>query len=173
MEYLVKGYIIGKDKPNDWFFHESDQNLGDKDIIKIPEGAESFNYFGNKSNTFFLKKVDGEYLYSNEFSTGSLNSWHDWGNEIFDDVVCLWQRDSVEGNKEDDVNSPSHYNKGGVECIDAIESSMTKEAFCGYLKGNVIKYMYRYENKGGVESLKKAQWYLNKLIEVESNGDNS
>lgn len=71
--------------------------------------------------------------------------------------------------EKDNVNSPSHYNKGGVECIDAIESSMTKEAFCGYLKGNVIKYMYRYENKGGVESLKKAQWYLSKLIGVESN----
>lgn len=68
----------------------------------------------------------------------------------------------------DNVNNPSHYNKGGVECIDAIQSSMTKEAFCGYLKGNIQKYVFLYENKGGVESLQKAQWYLNKLIEVEA-----
>ena len=77
--------------------------------------------------------------------------------------------DFVESNVEqDNVNQPSHYNKGGVECIDAIQSSMTHEAFCGYLKGNVQKYMWRYENKGGVESLEKAQWYLNKLIEVRN-----
>jgi hypothetical protein len=65
---------------------------------------------------------------------------------------------------EDTVNHPSHYASGAIECIDAIESSMTHEAFCGYLKGNVQKYMWRYENKGGLESLEKAQWYLNKLI---------
>lgn len=65
---------------------------------------------------------------------------------------------------EDTVNHPSHYASGEIECIDAIESSMTHEAFCGYLKGNVQKYMWRYENKGGLESLEKAQWYLNKLI---------
>ena len=65
---------------------------------------------------------------------------------------------------EDTVNHPSHYASGEIECIDAIESSMTNEAFCGYLKGNVQKYMWRYENKGGLESLEKAQWYLNKLI---------
>lgn len=65
---------------------------------------------------------------------------------------------------EDTVNHPSHYATGEIECIDAIESSMTHEAFCGYLKGNVQKYMWRYENKGGLESLEKAQWYLNKLI---------
>ena len=73
----------------------------------------------------------------------------------------------IESNVEqDNVNHPSHYSSGEVECIDAIQSSMTHEAFCGYLKGNVQKYMWRYENKGGTESLKKAQWYLNKLIEV-------
>lgn len=70
--------------------------------------------------------------------------------------------------KADNVNNPSHYNKGGIECIEAIKASMTHEAFCGYLKGNVQKYMWRYEVKGGVESLQKAQWYLNKLIECES-----
>lgn len=65
---------------------------------------------------------------------------------------------------EDTVNHPSHYASGEIECIDAIESSMTNEAFCGYLKGNVQKYMWRYENKGGITDLEKAQWYLNKLI---------
>jgi hypothetical protein len=60
--------------------------------------------------------------------------------------------------------NPSHYTFGGVECIEAIEASMSPEAFKGFLKGNIQKYVWRYEQKGGVESLKKAQWYLQHLI---------
>ena len=63
----------------------------------------------------------------------------------------------------DFVNHPPHY-QGAIECIDAIEASMSAEAFKGSLKANVIKYVWRYETKGGVESLQKAQWYLNRLI---------
>ena len=66
----------------------------------------------------------------------------------------------------DYVNHPPHYNNGNIECIDAIEESMTPEAFKGYLKGNIQKYVWRYEMKKGVQDLEKAQWYLNKLIEV-------
>jgi|TARA_R100000482_G_scaffold30352_1_gene9792 hypothetical protein len=66
---------------------------------------------------------------------------------------------------EDEVNSPKHYNYGKVECIEAIEESMTPEAFRGYLKGNTMKYLWRYERKGkAMQDLQKAQWYLNKLI---------
>ena len=64
----------------------------------------------------------------------------------------------------DAVNHPQHYTKGGVECIDAIKASMTTEAFAGYCKGKVMKYIFRYENKGGVEDLDKALVYLNWLI---------
>lgn len=68
----------------------------------------------------------------------------------------------------DNVNHPQHYTKGGVECIDAIRASMTKEAFAGYCKGNVMKYIFRYEDKGGFEDLKKAQVYLGWLIDAEA-----
>ena len=68
----------------------------------------------------------------------------------------------------DAVLHPNHYCKDGdVECIDAIRASMTPEAFAGYCKGNVMKYIFRYEDKGGVEDLKKAQVYLGWLIEAE------
>ena len=66
----------------------------------------------------------------------------------------------------DMVNSPPHYNTGNAECIVAIEESMTPDAFKGYLKGNVLKYMWRYEYKNGTQDLEKAQWYLNKLVET-------
>ena len=70
-------------------------------------------------------------------------------------------------NKEeqDMVNHPEHYNKAGIETIDAIEAMLTPK-FDYYLQGNIIKYIWRYRYKNGVEDLKKAEWYLKKLIEV-------
>jgi hypothetical protein len=65
----------------------------------------------------------------------------------------------------DAVNNPNHYNHKGIECIAAIEASMEPQQFQGYLKGNVLKYLWRYEYKNGLEDLKKAQWYLNKLVD--------
>lgn len=63
------------------------------------------------------------------------------------------------------VNHPDHYNRGGIECIDAIQSALTPEEFRGYLKGNAIKYIWRERSKGGKEDTQKAHWYINKLIE--------
>jgi hypothetical protein len=65
----------------------------------------------------------------------------------------------------DVVNSPPHYKTGGIEAIEGIEASMGPEAYAGYLKGNIMKYMWRYERKGKpIEDLKKARWYLDRLI---------
>ena len=64
------------------------------------------------------------------------------------------------------VQHPSHYTQGGIECIDAIRASMTADGFCDYCKGNIIKYIWRWRDKGGVEDLKKAQVYLSWLIEA-------
>lgn len=67
---------------------------------------------------------------------------------------------------KDYVNSPSHYNSGPLECIDAIKASMSKEEFLGHLKGTTLKYLWRYRYKGKpLEDLEKANWYLKKLIE--------
>lgn len=66
---------------------------------------------------------------------------------------------------DDKVNHPSHYTSGGIECIDAIRESMTPEEFQGYCKGNTIKYLWRWRQKGGVEDLEKADVYLRWLIE--------
>ena len=65
----------------------------------------------------------------------------------------------------DMVNSPIHYNKAGIETIDALQA-MLVDGFDYYLQGNIVKYLWRFRYKNGVEDLKKAQWYLNKLIEV-------
>ena len=68
---------------------------------------------------------------------------------------------------DDPVNKPAHYRQGGIECIDAIKASMTDEAFIGYCKGNTQKYLWRLGLKdSALQDAKKAQWYLNKLIET-------
>lgn len=65
---------------------------------------------------------------------------------------------------EDNVNKPPHYNKGDIECIDAIEAMLTPEEFIGYLRGNTLKYRWRMRYKGkAIEDLDKATWYDNKL----------
>ena len=79
-----------------------------------------------------------------------------------------------EPSKEDMGNSPPHYNQYGIECIDAIRASMSHLEFCGYLKGNQLKYLWRYRYKGKAkEDLEKAQWYLTLLIKEVSNGNTS
>ena len=77
-------------------------------------------------------------------------------------------------NKElqDMVNHPPHYNRAGIETIDAIEA-MTDKGFEYYLQGNIMKYLWRYRYKNGVEDLRKAEWYLNKLIKNRENYEKS
>jgi hypothetical protein len=63
------------------------------------------------------------------------------------------------------VENPDHYNTGSIEAIEAIRASMPPEQFFGYLKGNVMKYLWRYDYKEKpIEDLRKADWYLNRLI---------
>lgn len=113
-------------------------------------------------------------------SGGLLGTKHDHGKPILGAVPphaelavesvapVVSVEDRPEPVRHDPVNSPSHYTDGGIECIDAIKASMSTEAFLGFLKGNVQKYMWRYEKKvAPVEDLKKAQWYLSKLIEEQ------
>lgn len=61
----------------------------------------------------------------------------------------------------------THYKKD-IQPWDAMEAWMSKEAFQGFLQGNAIKYLARWKDKGGVEDLQKAQHYIQKLIESET-----
>jgi hypothetical protein len=67
------------------------------------------------------------------------------------------------GRASDPIN-PNHYKQGGIECIEAIKAA-TGDGFIGYVWGNVLKYLWRWPKKGGVDDLKKARWYLDRLIE--------
>lgn len=79
-------------------------------------------------------------------------------------------------NINDPVNHPSHYTQGGIECLDAISAACTGlNGQEGFYVGQVIKYVWRYKKKNNpVEDLKKANFYLAKLIEyTESNKENT
>jgi hypothetical protein len=107
-----------------------------------------------------------------EMSDDMLNKCYNWYKEL-EPTAC----EDDEGdccNKEPDVdmvNHPSHYNQGGIECIDCIKSAIVGkvgiEAFC---VGNAIKYLFRYEEKNGIEDVKKARWYIDRLIKELENG---
>jgi|TARA_R100000995_G_scaffold58211_1_gene29108 predicted alternative tryptophan synthase beta-subunit len=69
---------------------------------------------------------------------------------------------------EDMVNHPPHYNQSGIECLDAIKAA-TDEGFQYYLQGNIIKYIWRYRYKNGIEDVDKAIFYSKRLREVLEN----
>ena len=80
--------------------------------------------------------------------------------------ICCGKESNI-----DMVNHPVHYTQGCIECIDCIKSATVGkvgiEAFC---VGNAIKYLFRYEEKNGIEDVKKARWYIDRLIKELENG---
>ena len=71
----------------------------------------------------------------------------------------------------DFVNSPTHYTHGGgIECIDAIDAMLGREGSLYYYEGTMMKYLWRWRHKGGLESLEKMRWFLERMIETEKQG---
>ena len=126
-------------------------------------------YFGLTKGKIYdvIKKDWTSYRIVND-----LGKTRDYPNALFEVVTEDEMTKPNINDILDNVEHPSHYCRGGIECIDAIEASLGKDEFTGFLRGNIIKYVWRYKDKNGLEDLKKAQWYLNKLIEVVKNGNN-
>jgi len=86
---------------------------------------------------------------------------------LFEKLYKVGYLEDPKGSSGDDmVNSPSHYKRGGIECITVIDAATkglkSREA---YYVGSIIKYIFRFNEKNGTEDLKKAAWYLERLIE--------
>jgi Protein of unknwon function (DUF3310) len=138
------------------------------DFSKAPEGATHY-LVGASGFAWF--KIDAGRVLVFSSADGWCRSWRK-PDELtliptFEPFVSVEDAQPTD-SKHDAVNNPSHYASGSVECIEAIKASMSHEAFLGYLKGNVQKYIWRYEKKSNpVEDLKKAQWYLARLTEEQ------
>ena len=98
-------------------------------------------------------------------------------NRPFPEPECMLPADHREMMKRDryapspdPVNSPSHYTHGGIECIDAIDAMLGRDGSMYAYEANVLKYLWRWRYKGGVESLRKARWYIDRLINKEVQG---
>lgn len=90
--------------------------------------------------------------------------------EIEENYQCLLENGDV--TNLDNVDHPSHYNQGNIECIDAMVAAFGKEAVENFCLVNAFKYVWRNQNKNGLEDIDKAIWYLNKYKElVDSDGN--
>jgi len=90
-----------------------------------------------------------------------INAFEEENNSIF----------GTDDQKEviDNVNHPSHYETGKFECIDVMCEALGADAVKDFCLCNAFKYIYRHKRKNGDEDIKKAQWYLNKYIELSNN----
>lgn len=129
-------------------------------FIGTEEDAEDYR-IGNHEDIPIIGEV---YLEDKFFGGSTVACWVDETEFTTDEWEEVFDKQTT---TPDPVN-PQHYKNGEVECIEGIRSAVIgKDGFAGYLTGNVIKYIWRYESKGGVQDLEKASWYLNKLIEHE------
>ena len=111
--------------------------------------------------------IDGVYLYSLVNYDGYAENIKPVEKPKLDKIMPKRLENAVKFISEK-VNSPSHYTNGSIECIDAMKSMLSIEEYVGFLRGNVFKYQWRYKEKNGVEDLRKAQWYMSKLIECSA-----
>jgi len=140
--YTEQGYLtFGKD-------YEVLKNHGDTLIIKDDDGDPIFILLTGSAHGFDFEVVQEE------------------PEGLCPDPMPVVKPEDDLWQPTDNVNNPSHYGNGQIECIDYLEDFMTTEEFIGYLRGNIGKYLHRCRYKNGLEDLRKAEWYLKKLIEV-------
>lgn len=91
-----------------------------------------------------------------------------YGGECEHKVPNAYQLENMMAAEDTQIGG-NHYASKKVQPWHAMEAWMTRDQFAGFLRGNAIKYLARCDDKGGLEDLKKARHYLDKLIEFHSN----
>lgn len=136
----------------------SNFKVGDEVVCVDAEGVEGWLVEQEKYNITFIHQngdVAVNHIY-NDFG---------WWPKRFETITAGVNKEATTKVVADLVNSPPHYQStSGIECIEAIKAQMSDEEYRGYLRGNVVKYLWRYQQKGGKQSLEKARWYLDELI---------
>ena len=99
-----------------------------------------------------------------KFSGGVMCNFDKWPDDklaiAYDHVYK-----NMDENVPDMVNHPQHYTQGGIECIDALKAATVgKRGIEAVCVANVIKYLWRYEEKNGIEDVRKAKWYIERLL---------
>lgn len=99
-----------------------------------------------------------------KFSGGVICDFDEWSDDklaiAYDHVYK-----NMDENVPDMVNHPQHYTQGGIECIDALKAATVgKRGIEAVCVANVIKYLWRYEEKNGIEDVRKAKFYIERLL---------
>lgn len=99
-----------------------------------------------------------------KFSGGVMCDFYKWSDDklaiAYDHVYK-----NMDENVPDMVNHPQHYTQGSIECIDALKAATVgKRGIEAVCVANVIKYLWRYEEKNGIEDIRKAKWYIERLL---------
>lgn len=136
-------------------------NVGD--IIVIEDVTVSGLYvascFEHPGEEWYVTESDVDFFMELKFQTPM-----DVVDKYYEDLVKDIM-DSPQIAEDDPVESPSHYSSDKIECVDYLKDNMPFEAYLGGLEWNVKKYLHRWRRKGKpVEDLKKARWYLDRLI---------
>ena len=159
-----------------------------KDWIEIPVGAQLLSTDGDGNGLIFWKDDFNLVVGLDDHWDKVCHSFSSFYS-AYPRCKVLWQRPTqpealpfIDDNPQslceqyaeiekvrqaikDNVNHPSHYTKGKVECLDALESAtIGKSGIEAVCVANIIKYLWRYEEKNGLEDVKKAQFYLNRLL---------
>ena len=148
-------------------FKEFAKTVTRKEFLTNSEGRTDENFQPKD-----LPEIDCPYNYDLPDSDCNTTCKECWKNAVkdikFKDDI---EKELIEAIKnqpiivsDNVVNHPSHYTQGKYEVIDYIEDKLSKEELQGYCVGNVLKYVSRFKHKNGLEDLKKAEWYLNRLI---------
>ena len=118
--------------------------------------------YPGKALSFIDEAAGNLYMAKHGFSQQYYSLFPEVPTNLYDEL-----KKELKNNKENDlINHPNHYTAYSREVIDTMQGDMTPEEFTGYLKGNIIKYISRYQGKNGVEDLNKAIWYATKLRDV-------
>ena len=136
----------------------SNFQVGDEVVCVDADGVDGWLVYGEKYTITFIHQ-------NGDVAVNHINKDFGWWPKRFEIVTASGDKEGTADISTDLVNSPPHYQSAsGIECIEAIKAQMSDEEYRGYLRGNVVKYLWRYQQKGGKQSLEKARWYLDKLI---------
>lgn len=141
-------------------------NLHDGMLVKRKDNGEKVVAHKMEGKMWKVKYHDGTHTYTTESAFKNHFVLPQLEIEFEDDSKC----DGVEP-ETGLIDNQKHYTNNGIQPIEIMKANMTKEKYRGFLEGNILKYQLRYEDKNGLEDLKKAKTYLTWLIEdIEERG---
>ena len=145
---------------------ENDEN---HHIIRVWQSRSSGElWFGTRKDDDFISRNQNDFSYIGELTKEQIITQCLKNKTIEDRALRMlsnsFKKTIIRTTTTDEVEHPSHYTQGNIECIDAIESALTFEQFIGYLKGCIIKYIWRCDHKKArLKDVEKEIWYSNKL----------